>query len=148
MKTLFNKLTLSSFNPNAFFIWNRYSFLTSHSYCNSLHDATIYNGASAQIVHYFKNAYPLAHNHWVGILRISKKDGGFDQFFISVAADEDTALNNIQTLALEGLIRCGYLNNRTNKIDFLTDDLISHSYNNDRMSDFMDNYCNLEEYKP
>lgn len=147
MKTLFNELTISSFNPSAFWILNRYSFLSSNVYCNSLNDASTYHDASAKIVYYFENKSPLALNHWIGILRITKKDGGFDQFFISVVAGKTDALNIIETKAMEKLIMSGYLNNINNKIEFLNDSLISDIYNNEKMFDFIGDFTKLETYK-
>lgn len=148
MKTLFKELNLSEFNPGAFWIWNRYRFLSSNTYCNSLSDAGIYSNCSAKIVHYFENTYPLAHNHWIGILRITKNDGGFHQFFISVAAGKENALEKIQKSALEELIQCGYLESQNNKIDFLSNRLMDFVHNNDRLFDVIENNTKLEIYQP
>ena len=53
--------------------------------------------------HIFENRALLAHNHWVGVYRITYEDGDYDQFVVHAGATAETAQRKIQYAVLADL---------------------------------------------
>ena len=45
-----------------------------------------YVNTRVTLEYYFENKMPLAHNHWVGLWRVTHPNGAYQQYLVSVAA--------------------------------------------------------------
>lgn len=80
-------------------------------------DLSDLEGSTITFEHHFENQIYLAHNHWLGILRITHP-WGYNQYLVSVAAGKDTAFERIRERMLKELVDAG-LNFEKNDVKFL-----------------------------
>ena len=102
-------------------------------------------GKSVEIVNVFENKAYLAHNHWIGVILIKDYSGdltkGFEQFLVSVAAGESTALEKVKEKLIWELYNSGF-SFGANKIEFDWEEILEKNKDSHRFEDiWYDEVC-------
>ena len=104
-------------------------------------------GKSVEIVDVFENKVYLAHNHWIGLILIKNESGdltkGYEQFLVSVAAGESTALEKVKEKLIWELYNSGF-DFGLNTIEFDWEEILEKNKESDRFEEIWYD----EVYKP
>lgn len=78
------------------------------------------SGCKIELMRMFENKLPLALNHWIGIWRITKPDGSWEQFLVNAAAGKNDAWKLLEQSLSDELFYHGKLDPEKNTVIFKT----------------------------